>query len=252
MKFSPSSNPSHLDAITRATPSGLVFKPDEQIVESLQTLPKETDFNEVDGDFNTLLYLAAANNHDKTVSYLLTERKVDTNVKVNENLTAAHIAAANGHTGILEMLVKCEEIRLSEKDKYGETPLFRAIGNAPVDKLLATVSLLISADPTSIEVVNEDNTSPIELALQRQHPSVIKLLLDNGAKVSEQCSHQAVTMMMARSTPSSQFGGAFVFYTGTQANDNLRQSAKLIIETYNKQHPPENLNKITDNSISNF
>lgn len=122
MTFSPSSNPKHLEAITKTTSRGLMFKSDAELMESLKSLSDEMNLDEPDGEFNTILYLAAANNHVKTVSYLLSERKVNPNIKVSENLTAAHIAATNGHIEVLEKLVRCEDIKLAEKDKYGETP----------------------------------------------------------------------------------------------------------------------------------
>ncbi|WP_392537583.1 ankyrin repeat domain-containing protein [Legionella sp. 227] len=248
MKFSPSSNPKHLAAITKPTLRGLVLKSDDELIESLRSLPDEINFDVPDGDFNTILYLAAANNYVKTVSYLLSERKVNPNVKVSEDLTAAHIAAAIGNIGVLEKLASCEGIKFVEKDIYGETPLFRAIGNAPDEKLLEIVHLIVNADIASISVPNEDDTFPIELALQRQHSSVIQLLIEKGADVSKRCSIVAAEMMMSRSIPSSQFNGTHVFFTGSSKNDNLRQCAKLIIEAYNKQHLADDLKEITSSS----
>lgn len=252
MKFSPSLNPKHLEVITKPTSRGLIFKSDAELLKSLKSLPDEINFDVPDGEFNTILYLAAANNYVKTVDYLLFEKKVNPNIKVSENLTAAHIAAAKGHHEVLKKLVRCEGIKLAEKDKYGETPLFRAIGNAPTEKLLDIVRLIVMTDASTISVTNEDGISPIELALQRQHPSVIQLLLEHGADVSKRCSSAAAGMMMTRSIPSSQFGGAFVFFTGSAENDNLRQCAKLIIEAYNKQHLAADLKETTSSSSFGF
>ncbi|KTC83104.1 ankyrin repeat domain-containing protein [Legionella cincinnatiensis] len=251
MKFSPSTNPEHLEVITKPTLKRLVLKSDEELTESLKSLPKEIDFDVPDGDFNTVLYLAAANNYIKTVSYLLLERKVNPNIKVSEDLTAAHIAAANGHIDVLEKLASCEDIKFNEKDQYGETPLFRAIGNAPDEKLLEIVRLIVNKDPSSISVPNEDGIFPIELALQRQHRSVIQLLLENGADVNKRCSETAANMMMSQSVPSRQFANAFVFFTGSTENNNLRQCAKLIIEAYNKQHLAEDVQEMAANSSLN-
>ncbi|ARB91690.1 ankyrin repeat domain-containing protein [Legionella longbeachae] len=248
MKFSPTTNPEHLQVIIKPTLNRLVFKSDEELAESLKTLPKEIDFDVPDEEFNTILYLAAANNHIKTVSYLLLEKKVNPNIKVSEDLTAAHIAAAKGYIDILEKLAGCENIQFNEKDRYGETPLFRAIGNAPDEKLLEIIRLIINKAPSSISVPNEDGISPIELALQRQHLPVIYLLLENGADVNKRCCMTAANMMMSQSVPSRKLANGFVFFTGSTENDNLRQCAKLIIETYNKQHLAENVKEL---AISN-
>ncbi|KTD67672.1 Ankyrin repeat protein [Legionella santicrucis] len=251
MKFSPSTNPEHLDAIIKSTLTGLVLKSDEELTNCLKSLPEEIDFDAPDEDFNTILYLAAANNYIKTVSYLLLERKVNPNIKVSEDLTAAHIAAAHGHIDVLTKLASCKNIKFNEKDKYGETPLFRAIGNAPDEKLLEIVRLIVNKDPSSISVPNEDGVFPIELALQRQHRLVIQLLLENGADVNKRYSVIAANMMMSQSVPSRQFASAFVFFTGPTENDNLRQCAKLIIETYNKQHIEEDVKEMAASSRPN-
>lgn len=124
----------------------------------------------------------------------------------------------------------------------------RRLGNAPDEKLLDTVRLIIMAAPDTISVTNEDGISPIELALQRQHSSVIQLLLENGADVSKKCSIVAAEMMMSRSVPTRQLGSAFVFFTGSTKNDNLRQCAKLIIEAYNNQHLADDGREMTASS----
>ena len=68
MKFSPSSNSEHLDIITKSNSMGLVLKSDEELVESLKSLPEEINFDVPDADFNTILYLAAANNYTQDTS----------------------------------------------------------------------------------------------------------------------------------------------------------------------------------------
>lgn len=243
MKFSPSTNNEHLAIMTKKVSNQLVLKSDEELVESLKTLPDDIDFNHVDGDFNTLLYLASANNYSKTVEYLLNTRKVSPDIKVTEKLTAAHIAASSGHTEVLSQLVKANEIKLSEKDAYEETPLFRAIGNAPDKKLLDTVNLILKKDDSAVNMTNEDGIYPIEVALQRTKPDIIKLLLDHKADVSQRCYQSATDRMIHESKPSSQFGGAMVFFLGSTHNEALRECAKLITERYNSIHFVEETKK---------
>lgn len=152
MKFSPSSNKDHLMAIMKPSIEDgktLVLKSDQELVDSLKTFPQEIDFNAIDPTFNTILYLASANNYPQTVAYLLTERHVNPNVKVCENLMAAHIAAVGGHTDVLKLLAACPGIRFAEQDQFGETPLFRALGNAPEKKLCDTVTVILSVAPAS-------------------------------------------------------------------------------------------------------
>lgn len=243
MKFSPSKNKEHLALITKKASSNiLILKSDEELVESLKTLPDDTDFNHVDGDFNTILYLASVNNYTKTVEYLLNTRKVCPDIKFTQNLTAAHIAAAKGQTEILSQLLNAG-IKLEEKDAYGETPLFRAIGNTPDNKLFETVKILLEKDDKAVNIVNEDGVYPIEVALQRTKPEIIKLLLDHKADVSERCYQSAGNLILHQSKPSSQFGGATVFFLGSAHNVILKECAKLIIDKYNSTHLVEKLTK---------
>lgn len=241
MKFSPSTNKEHLALITKkGSPNTLILKSDEELVESLKTLPDDTDFNHVDGDFNTILYLASANNYTKTVEYLLNTRKVCPDIKVTEKLTAVHVAAAKGHTEVLDLLLKTD-IKLTTKDAYGETPLFRAIGNTPDDKLFETVKKLLDKDDKAVNVVNEDDIYPIEIALQRTKPEIITLLLDHKAEVSKRCYQSAGNLMISQSKPSGQFGGLMVFFSGSSHNDALKKCANVIINRYNATHLAEEI-----------
>lgn len=92
----------------------------------------------------TVLYVASANNRIKTAEYLLNVRKVDPNIAVSEALTAAHVAAMVGNDEILKLLVNIDNLTLSVKDQFGETPLFQALGQAPDEKLEKTIRLLPS------------------------------------------------------------------------------------------------------------
>ncbi|KTD60939.1 Ankyrin repeat protein [Legionella shakespearei DSM 23087] len=235
MKFSPSTNQQHLAAIIKQIPSGFILKSDSEMLQGLKALPEDVDFNQADGDFNTVLYLAAANNCSDTIDYLLEVRKVDPNITVSDGLTAAHIAAMTGNLKALQALMKSEQIELSIQDDFGETPLFRALGNLAEAKGMDIVSLLIEKDQTAVLIPNEDNTDPLELALQGKRPGYVEILLDNGAQVSERCRDMSVAMMLERSKPSPHFGGANVLFTGDIENANLRACAKLITEAYDKQ-----------------
>jgi ankyrin repeat protein len=240
MNFSPKTNPKHKEVIFKQTYQGLVMKSDEELVESLKTLPEDTNFDYIDGEYNTMLFLAAANNRVKTVEYLLQERKVNPNFKVSEDLTAAHIAAKSGYTKVLKALIKCPGILLAEKDMYGETPLFRAIGSAPANTLIATVILLVHAQKEAVLISNEDNVEPIELALQRKSSAVIRLLLDNGATVSERCVQVAATMLVGNGQRTRQ-NNVFVFELNNPTTEDVYECAKLIIKA--KQIMPATVNQ---------
>lgn len=235
MKFNPSSNQQHRDAIIKQMPSGLAVKSDSEMLEGLKALPDDMDFNHADGDFNTVLYLAAANNCSETINYLIKVRNVDPNVKVSDGLTAAHIAAMAGNLKALQALMKSEHLNVSIQDNFGETPLFRAIGNLSEAQGIDVVSLLIDKDKTAVLIPNEDKVDPIEIALQGKRPGYVEILLDNGAQVSERCRDMAVAMMMGKIKPSSHFSGVNVLFKGDIESANILACAKLVSEAYDKQ-----------------
>jgi uncharacterized protein len=240
MKFSPSSNQQHFAVIIKQIPSGLIVKSDAEMLEGLKALPDDIDFNHADGDFNTVLYLAAANNCPATIDYLLKVRKVDPNVTVSDGLTAAHIAAMTGNLKALKALMTSEKIDLSKQDNFGETPLFRALGNLSEAQGMDTVIMLIEREQAAVLISNEDKLSPLELALQCKRPGYVEILLDNGAEVSERCRDMASIMLLQKSKPSSHFAGANALFTGNTEHANILACAKLINEAYNKQHQGAN------------
>lgn len=240
MQCRPSKIKEHLQALFRVTPHGLEIKSDDEMLAGLKSLPQDIDFNFVDGVYNNPLYLAAANNHVKCVRYLLEERRVNPNVKVSDKLTAAHIAAMCGFVEVLTLLVKCPGIQLSELDQFGETPLFRAIGNAPVATLEATVKLLIESDPKCVLIPNEDNVEPLGIALMRKRLAVINLLIKAGAVISDTCYATAGNMMQACAKPTNN---GFMVLLHTADNEATRNCARVIITTYNERN---NKNKEKD------
>lgn len=247
MKFSPSENVSHLATIfdveldVESSTLELSIKSDEAILAGLKKLPEDMDFDHIDEQYDTLLCLAAEHNYTKTANYLLNVCFVDPNVTVPriENRTAIYIAATHGHLGMVQLLTRTRGIQLSIQDKYGETPLFRAIGTAPEEKLLTTVTALINKDKTTISIPNEDGIFPIEGALSRMMPEVIEFLLAQGADVPKRCTDVAVHMMMEASGHRSK--NSFTFFVDTPENTRLRDCTKLIIEGYNKLHFAEDL-----------
>lgn len=235
MKFSPSTNPNHFETLFKQTTEGFELRSDVELVNHLKLLPEDTDFNHVDNDYNTVLYLAAANNRVLATEYLLNIRKVNPNVKVSDGLTAAHIAAHNGLTDVLKLVIQAES-DLTIQDNFGETPLFRAIGNVPHQKLTDTISILLEKDTKAVAIANEDKIHPLELALVRNDLATIDILLAKGAKVTDRCYSQAGEMMVAESKPVA--GGFLMFSKNLPGNEILCSCAKRIIDEYNYSHKP--------------
>ena len=83
-----------------------------------------------------------------------------------------------GDTRKLDELIRRGEV-LELADKYGETPLFRAVRF----RKIAAISLLLAAG-ANINTSNQDGTTPLMMAVLDQDYSLIKQLVVAGADVN--------------------------------------------------------------------
>lgn len=239
MIFNPSKNIEHLKAIFVKSPSGVyALKSDDALVEGLKTLPESIDLNFVDEQFHTILYFASINGRAHTVKYLLEERCINPNHTVKDNLTAFHGAALNGHLDVMDILAS-HGVNMAAVNIYGETALVKAINHLDGERLDATVDFIINKSPESIFIANEDGLPPIGFALLKKSPSVIKKFLDAGSDVSKHLLQLAGTMLMEQSKHESD--KIHSFFRKTPQQENLYQSAMLIINAYNQKHLVEDL-----------
>ena len=86
-----------------------------------------------DGDGDTLLHYAAAQNRLPVIKYLLHEIKCSPRLINNEGQTALHLAAKHGHIELLKYIIDETDCPLTPIDDYGQTPLFLAAGNGQLD-----------------------------------------------------------------------------------------------------------------------
>jgi ankyrin repeat protein len=86
------------------------------------------------------------------------------------------IAAQNGHTSVVELLLKADGVDVNKAREDGTTLLFIAArhGHASV------VELLLKADGVDVNKAREDGTTPLFIAAQNGHTSVVELLLKAG------------------------------------------------------------------------
>jgi uncharacterized protein len=237
VKFSPSSNPEHVSVLlaTESTRGKGTLRTDDDLLAQLKQLPDEMDFDYFDGDSNSLLYFLARHNLVKSVSYLLEVRKVDPNLTVSDGLTAAHIAAYYGHWEVLTLLVADGRTQLDIQDNFEETALYRAVGHAPVETLVETVSILVSKmTPQALAIKNEDGYEPLRVAFSKGAHEVVKLLLNAGCCVSMDCflsAHFFVSRMSDEAEESTLRKGS-VF---SSESKECLVSANLIMDTFQSQ-----------------
>ena len=123
------------------------------------------------------LYLAARYGQIKPAQSLLLP-----NIKNSSGLTPLHLAAQNGHTEIVQLLLQ-NNADPNIQDNNGDTPLHFSSENDHTE----TVQLLLqnNADPN---IQNNDDDTPLHIACEgdltepeNDHIEIVKLLLQNNA-----------------------------------------------------------------------
>ncbi|GFR58682.1 transient receptor potential cation channel subfamily A member 1 [Elysia marginata] len=135
-------------------------------------------------------------------------------------LTALHIAAQNGHTKVIQLLLQRGAV--INKDKEDNTPLHHAASQGWTHSM----RVLIGVKSNLIDVVNVEGDSPLHVAAKNGQTSATTLLLTLGAKLLKnnlgetffdhviQCKHSEVAVATVNHdrwqevllTPSNVYG----------------------------------------------
>ncbi|XP_062974220.1 CARD- and ANK-domain containing inflammasome adapter protein-like [Elgaria multicarinata webbii] len=103
-------------------------------------------------------------------------KESEVNAVNSANETLLHIAAAHGHTEIIDYLIS-KGAKLEVKDKGGRTPLHRAAEKGH-DK---AVKMLLQAG-ANIYSLDQEGKSPLHLASQNHHAHILKSILKEEAR----------------------------------------------------------------------
>eukprot|EP00899_Mesostigma_viride_P003391 jgi/Mesvir1/13052/Mv06039-RA.3 len=136
---------------------------------------KDVDVNKPIQDGDTWLHLAAARGHTKLVQLLL-ENNANLEAKGGNQETPMHIAAGKGHIKVV-MLLGANRANPGKNDKSGRTPLAVAAseGHAEVVKYL----LSQKADPNTTDA---DGMTPLTVAEGKGHREVVQVLTDHAKR----------------------------------------------------------------------
>ncbi|KAI9720499.1 MAG: hypothetical protein M1828_005670 [Chrysothrix sp. TS-e1954] len=139
----------------------------------MRLLRRGDDVSECTSDFSTALHAAASEGSLRIVQALFKHRPgLEVSPKDDRGQTPIALAAANGHTEIVMMLMEKSEV--PDTDMDGESPLHRAAANGHT----ATVRVLIRKDQ-ALDVDN-DGLSPLHHAAVGGHLSVVELLANHA------------------------------------------------------------------------
>lgn len=123
------------------------------------------------------LHCAAVEGNAEGLDELLGLADINVNVTNKHGVTAAHIAAGQGHDTVLTLL-QARGANLYAIDNHGDTPLMWAArhGQSETMKMLVNIGVTISCQ-------NTDGDSPLHYASSRGHLDCLKVLVDAGASL---------------------------------------------------------------------
>lgn len=129
-------------------------------------------------NWNPLIY--AAKNGKIVIAEMLGSNEHFVNMPDANLNYPLHHAASNGHFDIIQVLlryIKKNKINILAKNIDGNTALHLAILNNHSDVL----ELLLKYEPTLLNLQNEQGQTPLKIACDYHHTSIIKRLLLHGA-----------------------------------------------------------------------
>ncbi|SCN76846.1 related to ankyrin [Fusarium fujikuroi] len=135
------------------------------------------------------LHLAAYFGNLAETQILLLES--DTDLKDGRNRTALSYAARNGHSAVVELLLK-NGANIDWRDSSLETALFRACigGHA------ATAAILLENN-AQVDLDDGEGQTPLSFAAEFGHAAIVQLLLDNDADVDEVTNYGKTPLLLA-------------------------------------------------------
>ncbi|WP_353274418.1 ankyrin repeat domain-containing protein [Wolbachia endosymbiont (group B) of Hofmannophila pseudospretella] len=157
-------------------------KQDQDLYLYLEWEKGEFDLNYVFGPLFstkefTLLMIAAENGHTNIVEILL-KKGADVNKKDSYGPTALHLAAKNGHTNIVEILVE-KGADVNVRDHHANTVLYLATNNGHE----GIVEILLEKG-ANVNGKSSFGVVPLHLAASSGCESVVKVLLQAEANVN--------------------------------------------------------------------
>ena len=135
---------------------------------------KNVDFNFMHNHM-TPLFIAAQNGHTRIVQLLIKHVELDKVCK--DGATPLFIAAQNGHTGIVELLLG-KGADVNKQRFSGTTPLYIAAQNGHT----GIVELLLGKG-ANFDKAKNDGVTPLYIAAEKGHIEIVNLLISKGADV---------------------------------------------------------------------
>lgn len=124
----------------------------------------------------TALHLASTEGHTDVVEVLL-RRRADIHVTDMDGQTALHVAAREGHADVAQLLL-AYQARIDARTHARRTPLHLAVREGQID----VIKLLLNSR-ADINVVDEHGLTPLHFAARFGYINTTKLLLRHNADI---------------------------------------------------------------------
>jgi ankyrin repeat protein len=128
--------------------------------------------------YNELLLINMTNHDNLNAIQKLLYSGVNVNTQLINGLSSLHVAAMDGHTEIVRILIKAEaSVNLINND--GKSPLYLAAmdGNTEIVKILLDGG-------ANVDLIDNDGNSPLYLVAGKGHTETVKILLEGEASVN--------------------------------------------------------------------
>jgi ankyrin repeat protein len=139
----------------------------------------------------TPLFLAAEDNR-LDVLKLLIAAGADVNMARADGYTPLHMAAQNGHAGVVSALLEAAGVDLNKAPADGATAGVTPLYIAPLLNQLDFVKMLITAG-AGVDMACADGDAPLHVAAHQEHDDVVDLLIAAGANL-----HATLSFALAR------------------------------------------------------
>ena len=156
-----------------------------EIVEEL--INAGADINLLDEDGFTILHLASGMGFGSEVR-LLVKAGADLNIKENTGKTALHWASSNAQAHVVKVLIEAGADLNIKENEIGLTPLHVA---CMIENNIDVIKLLVEAPGIDInKFVKDELLTPLDTAIKRGFPEVVKLLRKAGAKTTKEINDE--------------------------------------------------------------
>ncbi|KAK7869893.1 hypothetical protein R5R35_013692 [Gryllus longicercus] len=129
-------------------------------------------------DIRDLVFKASERGYPAIMKIILKKKRSYTNARFERRKTPIMIAAENGHTKTVQILLKCGA-DVTKKDVFNRQPIHFAFSGRQIE--IAKLLLEKKADPNAVDEVGE---TPLMKAARAGDARFTELLLEHGADVS--------------------------------------------------------------------